>query len=93
MSCYLVLEHPQGPYHAGGEHPGLRDEEQHRLHHGFKEKDGHLSAPSLMRILIILFHTALAWDKLLTTPGQSLSSAEITCTKYQKEVTISRGCP
>ena len=31
------------------------------------------SAPSLLRIIVILFHTALSQDKFLTTYGQSLS--------------------
>ena len=30
-----------GPSHVGGDHPGLRAEEQHRLQHGFKEEAVH----------------------------------------------------
>ena len=51
------------------------------------------SAPSLLRILVILFHTALTRDKFLTTSGQSSSAADITCPRYRKEVTIYRGQP
>ena len=51
------------------------------------------SAPSLLRILVILFHTTLSQDKFLTTVSQSLSAAEITRPRYWKEVTISRGRP
>ena len=49
--------------------------------------------PSLLMMRAILLQTALAWDKLLTTSGQSLSVAKITCHMYLKEVTISRGRP
>ena len=51
------------------------------------------SAPFLMIILVILFHTALAWDKFLTTAGQSSSAAESTRPRYCKEVIISKGHP
>ena len=51
------------------------------------------SDPSLMSILVVLFHTALAQDKLLTTAGQLSSAADITRPRYQKEVTITRGSP
>ena len=51
------------------------------------------SEPSMMRILVILFHNFHACDKFLTTNGQLLSVAEITRPKYQKEVTIPRGRP
>ena len=50
-------------------------------------------APSLLSIHDILLHTAFYWAKLLTTAGQSLFVAEITRTRYLKEVTISRGRP
>ena len=46
-----------------------------------------------MRIIVILFHTALTHDKFLTTSGQLLSATEINLPRYQKEVTISRGRP
>ena len=51
------------------------------------------SAPSLMMILVIFFHTAHTRDKFLTTAGQLSSNANITRPRYQKEVTISRGIP
>ena len=51
------------------------------------------SAPSLLRILVILFHTALEHDKLTTTADQSSSVAYITRPRYQKELSISRGSP
>ena len=47
-----------------------------------KNPDTRGSAPSMMRILVILFHTALARDKFLTTVGQLLSAAEITRPSY-----------
>ena len=56
-----------------------------------KNPDTRGSTPSLMRILVILFHTDLTRDKLLNTASQSSSTAKITCPRYQKEVTISRG--
>ena len=56
-----------------------------------KNPDTRISALSLLRILVILFHTALARDKFLTIAGQLLSDAKITRPRYQKEVTISRG--
>ena len=58
-----------------------------------KNPETHGSAPSLMRILVILFHNALAHDTLLTTSVQSLSSTKINHPRYRKEVTISRGSP
>ena len=48
------------------------------------------SAPSLLRIIVIIFQTSLACDKFLTTAGQSSSDAEITHPRYQNEATISR---
>ena len=48
------------------------------------------SAPSLLRILVILFHTSLACEKFLTTAGQLSSAAKITRPRYQEEVSISR---
>ena len=53
--------------------------------------DTRSAAPYRMRMRIILLQTALAREKFFTTAGQSLSSADITCTRYLKEVTISRG--
>ena len=58
-----------------------------------KNTDTRSSAPSLLRILVFFFHTSLAQDKFLTTAGQSSSDTKITRPRYQKEVTISRGCP
>ena len=49
------------------------------------------STLSLLRIIVILFNTSLARDKLLTTAGQFPSANKITCHKYWKEITISRG--
>ena len=57
-----------------------------------KNADTCIFAPSQLRIIIILFHTAIAFEKFLTTAGQLSSIAEITFPRYQKEVTISRGC-
>ena len=91
---HLVLEPPQGPSHAGGDHPGLLAEEQHRLQHGFKKNpDTRGSAPSLLSIIVVLFHTALAQDKLLTTTGQLLSASDITCHRYRREFILYRGRP
>ena len=36
------------------------------------------SSPYLLRILVILFHTALSLETFLTTSGQFLSAANIT---------------
>ena len=58
-----------------------------------KNPDTRSSAPSLLMILVILSHTALARDKFLTTNGQPLSADDITRPRYYKEVTISRGLP
>ena len=55
--------------------------------------DTHGSAPSRMRIIVILFHTALTQYKFLTNAGQLLSAAEITRPRYLKEIIISRGSP
>ena len=55
--------------------------------------DTHGSAPSLLRIHVILLQTVLDWDKLFTTAGQSLSATDITRPRYTKEVTIYRGRP
>ena len=51
------------------------------------------STPSLLSIIAILFHIALACNKFLTTVSQSLSAADITHLKYWKDVTISMGHP
>ena len=51
------------------------------------------AAHSLLRMRDIFLQTALARDKFFTTTGQLLSTAKITCPRYLKEVTISRGCP
>ena len=56
-----------------------------------KNPDTRGSAPSLMRIFVILFHTALALEKFRTKAGQSLSAAKITHPRYNKEGTIYRG--
>ena len=42
------------------------------------------SAPSLIRIPIVFFHTTLAQEKFLTTSCQSLSAAKITLNSYRK---------
>ena len=49
--------------------------------------------PSLLRIIVNLYHTARTFARFLTTSGQSLSAAEITRPNYLKEVNISRGRP
>ena len=49
--------------------------------------------PYLMIILFNLRLTACLSTRFLTKAGQSSSAAEITCPKYLKEVTISRGSP
>ena len=59
----------------------------------FKNMDTCGSSPSLISILVFLFHTSLARDKLLTTAGQLLYTADITCPRYRKEFTISRRRP
>ena len=48
-------------------------------------------APSLLWILVSLFHTAHSLSRFLNTAVQPLSDAEITCPNYLKEVTIFRG--
>ena len=58
-----------------------------------KNTDTRGSAPSLLMILVIIFHTTLTRDKFLTTSGQPSSANDINRTRYQKEVTISSGCP
>ena len=58
-----------------------------------KNPDTRGSAPSLLSILITLFHTALAHENFPTTASQSSSAAEITNPRYRKEVTIYRGRP
>ena len=55
--------------------------------------DNRGAAPSLLRILVNLRHTARTFDRFLNIDGQSLSASEITRPKYLKEVTISRGRP
>ena len=57
-----------------------------------KKKDIRSSKPSLLRT-IILFNTALTREKFLTTARHSSSATDITCPRYWKEVTISRGFP
>ena len=56
-----------------------------------KNPDTHDSIPSLLRILVILFHTNLALSKFRTTADHSSSAAEIFLIRYQKEVNISMG--
>ena len=56
-----------------------------------KKPDTHISAPSLLRMHVILLQIALARDKLFTTASQSSSAADITRPSYLKEVTISNG--
>ena len=58
-----------------------------------KKPDTRGTTPSLLRISVILFHTALAWDKLCTIADQSFYAPKITCPRYLKEFTISRGRP
>ena len=94
LYCHLGLKLTQGLDHAGYDHPGIRSKEQHRLHHGLKNKpDTRGATPSLLRMRTILLQTVLAWDKFLTNSGQLLSAANITRPRYLKEVTISRGSP
>ena len=52
-----------------------------------------IAAPSLLIILVNLRHTARAFDMFLTSSVQLSSAAEITCSNYLKEFTISRGRP
>ena len=49
-----------------------------------KNPDTRGSAPYLLSIIIILFHTDLAQDKFLTTSSQLSSAADITCPRYLK---------
>ena len=58
-----------------------------------KNPDTRGLAPSLLRILVILFHTTLSHDKFPSTAGHSLSAVDITCPRFWKEVPISRGRP
>ena len=58
-----------------------------------KKPDTRGTAPSLLRIRVILFHTRLAHYKFLTTSGQSSSATNIIRPRYLKEFTISRGRP
>ena len=51
------------------------------------------AVPSLLRMRNILLQTFLYRDKFFTTASQSSSTAEITYTRYLKEVTISKGRP
>ena len=51
------------------------------------------AAPYLPRMHDILLQTVLDRYKLFTTSGQSFHTAKITCTRYFKEVIISRGRP
>ena len=57
-----------------------------------KNTDTRGSAPFLLSIISVLFYTALARDKFLTTASQSSSASETTRLKYWKEVTIFRRC-
>ena len=86
---------PHDPAHAGGDHPCFYTKNQHRLEHE-KGKPGQpqlRSAPSLLRILVNLRHTARTFYRFLNTDGQSLSASEITRPKYLKEFIIYRGRP
>ena len=56
-----------------------------------KNTDTRGASYSLMIILGNSHHASLAFPRFCTTSAQSLSAAEITCPKYLKEVTISRG--
>ena len=58
-----------------------------------KKPDTRGSVPYLLSILIILFHTSLAREKFLSTFVKPLFAADITCPRYRKEVTISKGLP
>ena len=50
-------------------------------------------ALSLLRILVVLLHTARTFDRFRTAAAQSSSAINITLPSYMKEVTISRGRP
>ena len=58
-----------------------------------KKSDTHGAAPYLLRMHAILLQTTLTRDNFLTTTGHLSSTAEITCHRYLKEVTIYRGNP
>ena len=58
-----------------------------------KNLDTRSAASSLLIILVNLRHNACAFARFMTTANQLSSAADITCPKYLKEVTISRGCP
>ena len=89
---HLVLKPPQDLAHAGGDHPCFCVKNQHQLEHGLKKNPYTRGvAPSLLWILVSLFHTAHSLSRFLNTAVQPLSDAEITCPNYLKEVTIFRG--
>ena len=89
-TCYW--NRPQGPYHTGVTIQVSVTKSNTACTADLKKNpDTCGSDPSLLMIFVIIFHTALAHDNLLTTTDQSLSAAEITCPRYWKEFTISRG--
>ena len=78
----------------GGSHSYLYTEEQYQLNNGFKENPYTCeSYPSLLRIPVLLLHTALAFSIFHTTAGQLSSATNITLPRYLKEFTILRGRP
>ena len=58
-----------------------------------KNTDNRSLTSSLLRILVILLHTARVFVIFRTTYIQSSSTADIILPSYMKEVTISRGRP
>ena len=58
-----------------------------------KKPDTRGVALSLLSICDILLHTVFYRAKVITTAIQWSSVAKITCHRYLKEVTISRGRP
>ena len=58
-----------------------------------KNQGTRISDPSLLRVLVVLLHTALVLSKFYTTAGKFPSATKITLPRYRKEVTISRDCP
>ena len=94
MSRHLDLNPPKGLAPLGGDHLGLRSEDQYRLYHGLKNNpETRGVAPSLQRMHAILLLTVFAQAKFLTTVDHSSYVSEITRPRYLKEVTTSRGCP
>ena len=56
-----------------------------------KNTDTRSTVPPMLRIIVNLRHTARAFVRFLNTAEKASPIADITCPKYLKEITISRG--